>query len=120
MPALDRGEWSASFPCPFNFGDRAPDSHWIGGSVIFRTDLNTMEKRKISRIRQELSTSSSACSLMPYRTRLSWPIKLYVRNLICHFKIKHNLIYLLLVTYLVSAPKKLHSPLEGCAFNSGK
>jgi hypothetical protein len=47
MSILDGGERSASFHCPFNSGDRVPDSNWIGGSVVPRINLNTIEKRKI-------------------------------------------------------------------------
>jgi hypothetical protein len=31
--ALDGGEWSASRPCRFTNGERAPGTHWIGGWV---------------------------------------------------------------------------------------
>jgi hypothetical protein len=29
--ALAGGEWSASRPCRFTSGERAPGTHWIGG-----------------------------------------------------------------------------------------
>jgi hypothetical protein len=31
ISALDGSEWSASGPCSFTPGERAPDTHWIGG-----------------------------------------------------------------------------------------
>jgi hypothetical protein len=31
--ALAGGEWSASRPCRFTLGERAPGTHWIGGWV---------------------------------------------------------------------------------------
>jgi hypothetical protein len=31
--ALAGGEWSASSPCHFTPGERAPGTHWIGGWV---------------------------------------------------------------------------------------
>jgi hypothetical protein len=31
--ALDGGEWSASLPGRFTPGERAPDTHWIGGCM---------------------------------------------------------------------------------------
>jgi hypothetical protein len=44
--ALTGGEWSASHPCRFNPGERAPGTHWIGGWVGHRAGLNNVEKRK--------------------------------------------------------------------------
>jgi hypothetical protein len=44
--ALDGGEWSASRPGHFTFGERASGTHWIGGSVDPRADLDNLEKRK--------------------------------------------------------------------------
>jgi hypothetical protein len=41
------GEWSASRPCRFTPGERAPSTHWIGGWVGPRTSLDDVEKRKI-------------------------------------------------------------------------
>jgi len=34
--ALDGGEWSASRPGRFTFKEKDPDTHCIGGSVIYR------------------------------------------------------------------------------------
>jgi hypothetical protein len=45
--ALDGGEWSASRPCRFNPRERAPGTHWIGGWVGPRADLDAVVKRKI-------------------------------------------------------------------------
>jgi hypothetical protein len=42
--AVVGGEWSASRLSPFTPGERAPSTHWIGGWVGPRTDLDDMEK----------------------------------------------------------------------------
>jgi hypothetical protein len=42
ISALAGGEWSASCPCYFNPGERAPGTHWMGP----RAGLDNMEKRK--------------------------------------------------------------------------
>jgi hypothetical protein len=39
-------EWSASRPCHFTPGGRAPGTHWIGGWVNPRTSLDDLEKKK--------------------------------------------------------------------------
>jgi hypothetical protein len=44
--AIIRGEWSASRPGRFTHGERAPDTHWIGGWVGPRGDLDDMGKWK--------------------------------------------------------------------------
>jgi hypothetical protein len=44
--ALVGGEWSASLPGRFTPGERAPDTHWIGGLVNPRAGLDDMEKIK--------------------------------------------------------------------------
>jgi hypothetical protein len=44
--ALIGGEWSASRLGHFTPGERAPDTHWIGGWVDPRAGLDDMEKRK--------------------------------------------------------------------------
>jgi hypothetical protein len=44
--ALDGGEWSASRPCRFTPGARAPGTHWIGGWVGPRAGLDTAGQRK--------------------------------------------------------------------------
>jgi hypothetical protein len=44
--ALAGGKWSASRPCRFTPGDRAPSTHWIGGWVDPRANLDNMEKLK--------------------------------------------------------------------------
>jgi hypothetical protein len=41
-------ELSASRPGRFTTGERAPGSHWLGGSVGPRACLEAVEKRKIS------------------------------------------------------------------------
>jgi hypothetical protein len=44
--ALAGGEWSASRPCRFTPGERAPDAHWIGGWLGSRAGLDDVEKWK--------------------------------------------------------------------------
>jgi hypothetical protein len=44
--ALVGGEWSASRPCRFTPGERAPGTHWIGGWVDPRAGLDDFVKRK--------------------------------------------------------------------------
>jgi hypothetical protein len=46
ISALDGGEWLASLPGRFIPGERAPGTHWIGGWVGPRPDLDDVEKRK--------------------------------------------------------------------------
>jgi hypothetical protein len=41
---LAGGEWSASRPGSFTPGERAPDTHWIGGWVGPRAGLDDTEK----------------------------------------------------------------------------
>jgi Flp pilus assembly protein TadB len=43
---LDEDEWSASRLCRFTQRERAPGTHWIGGRVGLRGDLDDVEKRK--------------------------------------------------------------------------
>jgi hypothetical protein len=44
--ALFGGEWSASRPCRFTPGERTPGTHWIGGWVDPRADLDDVGKWK--------------------------------------------------------------------------
>jgi hypothetical protein len=44
ISALAGGELSASRPYRFNPGERAPNSHWIGGWVDPRASLDDVEK----------------------------------------------------------------------------
>jgi hypothetical protein len=44
--ALAGGEWSASCPCRFIPGERAPGTHCIGGWLDPRAGLDDVEKRK--------------------------------------------------------------------------
>jgi hypothetical protein len=46
--ALVRDEWSALCPGRLYPGERAPDTHWIGGCVGLITDLDDVERRKSS------------------------------------------------------------------------
>jgi hypothetical protein len=41
------GEWSASHPGRFTPRETAPRTHWIGGWVGLRIDLDDVERRKI-------------------------------------------------------------------------
>jgi hypothetical protein len=45
--ALVRFEWSASRFFRFTHGEKAPGTHWIGGWVGPRADLDDEEKRKL-------------------------------------------------------------------------
>jgi hypothetical protein len=58
MKALVGGEWSASRPCRFTPGERAPDSHWIGGWVGPRAGLDDVEKRTFLTLRGSNSDPS--------------------------------------------------------------
>jgi hypothetical protein len=42
--ALVKGEWSASRPCHFNQGEKAPLTHQIGGWVDPRDGLDDIEE----------------------------------------------------------------------------
>jgi hypothetical protein len=44
--ALVGGEWSASRPGCFTFGERAPGTHWIGDRVGTTAGLDDVGKRK--------------------------------------------------------------------------
>jgi hypothetical protein len=44
--ALVGGEWSTSCPGHFTTGERAHSTHWIGGWVDLRADLDELEKGK--------------------------------------------------------------------------
>jgi hypothetical protein len=71
--ALVGGEWSASCPCRFTPGGRAPSTHWIGGWVDPRASLDDVEKVKFLTL--------SGLELLPLRRparnqslyRLSYP-----------------------------------------------
>jgi hypothetical protein len=51
--ALDGGEWSNSRTGRFTLRERAPGTHWIGGSVGPRAVLDAVVKRKIPSPRRE-------------------------------------------------------------------
>jgi hypothetical protein len=53
--AQDGGEWLASQPSCFTPRERAPGTHWIGGSVGPRAILDTVMKKKIPSPYQESS-----------------------------------------------------------------
>jgi hypothetical protein len=50
---LDGVEWSDSRPGRFTSRERAPGTHWIGGWVGSRADLEVVVKRKILSLRRE-------------------------------------------------------------------
>jgi hypothetical protein len=62
--AVDGSEWSASRPCRFTPGERAPDTHWIGNW------MDAVEKRKILLCR---ASNQGRPVLSPTLYRLSYP-----------------------------------------------
>jgi hypothetical protein len=50
--ALEEGKWSASRPCRFTPGERAPGTHWVGGWVGPRVGLDAVKKINILHFRQ--------------------------------------------------------------------
>jgi hypothetical protein len=44
------GEWSASRPGRFTYGERAPSTHWIGGFVGPTAGLDNVEKLNYSAV----------------------------------------------------------------------
>jgi hypothetical protein len=75
---LVRGEWSASRPCRFTLGERAPGTHCIGGWVDPRASLNDVEKRKFLTLSElelrPLGRPARSQSLY----RLSYPGSLFI------------------------------------------
>jgi hypothetical protein len=47
VSALVEGEWSDSRPGRFTFRETSTGTHWIGGWVGLRADLDDMEKWKL-------------------------------------------------------------------------
>jgi hypothetical protein len=47
ISALDGSEWSDSRPGRFIPRENVPDTHWIGGWVVPRADLDAVVKREI-------------------------------------------------------------------------
>jgi hypothetical protein len=72
--ALDGGEWSASGTGCFTPRERAPGTHWIGGSVGPRAGLDAVSKRKVLSPQPRFEPRPSNC---PARSqslyRLSYP-----------------------------------------------
>jgi hypothetical protein len=64
---LDGGEWSASRPGRFTPKKRAAGTHWIGGCVGSRADLDAVVKRKIPSPRRESNPGRPARSPALYR-----------------------------------------------------
>jgi hypothetical protein len=56
--ALAVGEWSASRPCRFTTGERAPGTHWIGGPQS-RSEQREEEIRDPTETRTRTPQSSS-------------------------------------------------------------
>jgi hypothetical protein len=46
--ALDGDEWSVSRPDRFTPGEKAPDTHWLGGWVETRAGLDAEDKKNLS------------------------------------------------------------------------
>jgi hypothetical protein len=59
ISVLDEGEWSASRPGRFNIGERALGTHYIGGWLDPRTDLDDVEKIKSCPYRDSNSDPSA-------------------------------------------------------------
>jgi hypothetical protein len=71
--ALGGGEWSASQPCRFIPGERAPGNHYVGGWVVPRAGLDAVEKRKILHCRESNpGRPARTPSLSPLRYPDSW------------------------------------------------
>jgi hypothetical protein len=80
--ALAVGEWSVSRHGRVNPGERAPGTHWIGGWVDPRADLDDVEKRKFLVLPglelQPLGRSARSQSLY----RLRYPGSIHVEKLL--------------------------------------
>jgi hypothetical protein len=63
-------KWLLSIPGLFNPGERAPDTHWIGGCVGLRAGLDDMEKWKIVSM-QEIEPRPSSPQPVGIPTELS-------------------------------------------------
>jgi hypothetical protein len=63
-------EWSASRPGHFTREERDPGTHWIGGWMGPKADLDSVAKRKILCPCRELKTDHPACSLVTVMTEL--------------------------------------------------
>jgi hypothetical protein len=87
-PALGGGEWSASHPGRFTLGERAPDTHFIGGWVSPRTCLDAVQKKKRSLIRAGNRTPAVEPVTAPTETSRSITL-IYLSS------IKYIIIYLL-------------------------
>jgi hypothetical protein len=73
--ALGGGEWSASHPDRFNpWKSAATRTHWLGGWVGSRADLDAVKKRKISFPCREANPGSLGCPApSPSLNRLDYP-----------------------------------------------
>jgi hypothetical protein len=78
--SLAEGEWSASRPCRFTSGERAPGTHWIGGWVDPRACLDDVEKRKFLTLSgiEVWSLDRPVCSQSLYRLRYSGSEKVHI------------------------------------------
>jgi hypothetical protein len=70
--ALDGGEWSASQPGHFTPKKSAPGTHWIGGWVGPRANLDVVVKRKVLSPCQDLNLLIIQPIAHHYTTELSW------------------------------------------------
>jgi hypothetical protein len=65
------GDRSASRPCCFTPGDRAPGSHWIGGWVGPGAGMDAMENKNITCSCQELNLGHPARSIVAIPAEIS-------------------------------------------------
>jgi hypothetical protein len=75
--APDGGEWSASLPGGYTPGERAPDTHCVGGSVDPRASLDAVESRTISSPCRESNPGCPARSPQLYRLGYPGSAKIY-------------------------------------------
>jgi hypothetical protein len=87
--ALLEGECSGSRPSRFTTGERAPVTHWIGGWVDPRADVDDVEKRKFLTLPGiELRTlGRPAHSQSLYRLRYPGSVILYKMHNRFHFEL---------------------------------
>jgi hypothetical protein len=66
-------EWTASRPCRFTPGERAPCTHWTGGWVGPRVCLDGVDKSNTLQCR-ESNPGRSACGTSPYQPSCADPL----------------------------------------------
>jgi hypothetical protein len=80
VPALDGGEWSASRTDRFSPGESTSGTHWIGGCVDSRADLDAVENRYIF---SPAGNRTQAVQPVASRYAESWVSELIVNYIIC-------------------------------------